>query len=134
AHRGGRGVWPAAQPGHPGGQPGLRLHPGRGQRDDRGVGAQPAGPVARPGHLRLDGALRAGGQRGRLVRAGRPADGHAAEDPRAVEVRVTEEIEVRVPRKVDAQVTDDIDAEVAADIEVEVEVQVAGPGLAATAR
>ena len=47
-------------------------------------------------HVRLDGALRAGRQRGRLGRAGRQADDHAAEDPRAIEVRVTEEIEVRV--------------------------------------
>ena len=49
---------------------------------------------------------------------GEQTHGHAAQDPRAVEVRVTEEIEVRVPRKVDARVAEEIEAEVAADIEV----------------
>ena len=74
-------------------------------------------PARRPSPGPCSGA---GRKRGRLGRAGQQTHGHAAQDPRAVEVRVTEEIEVRVPRKVDARVADEIDATVAADIEAQV--------------
>src|SRR5216117_2772855 len=70
----------------------MRLHPGRGQDEHRGVHAR-----------------RARGQRGRVGRAGRPGHGHAQEDPRVAEARVTGETETRLTESVSAQVTEDIE-------------------------
>src|SRR5215831_7259144 len=69
----------------------------------------PRSPAPRPRHLRLDGALGARGQRGRVGRAGRQGHGHAQEDPRVVEARVTGETETRLTENVSAQVTEHIE-------------------------
>src|SRR5579859_7063215 len=106
AHRGGRGVRDAPAPGDPRHQPGVRLRPGRrGDDDHRQRGRRRAGH-ARPGHLRLDRAVRPG-RDGRLPgRARRPGRHRAAQapgNPVGAEVRVSSEFEVQVTEEFEVE-------------------------------
>ncbi len=70
--------------------------------DDLGLGAEPDAAAAGQRHLRLDGADRAGGQRGRVRGAGRPAHDCHAQEPPGIGVSVTGETEIALTEEFDA--------------------------------
>src|SRR6266567_3239710 len=99
AHRRGRGLRDAARPGDTGHQPGMRLRPRRPGDDDHRLGDRGRAADTRKVHLRLDGALRPGRDRGLHTRRRRPGFHRAPQAPgkrvsSEFEVQVTEEFEV----------------------------------------
>src|ERR1700689_3170236 len=85
----------------------MRLRARHRPGEDHRVGDRGAGQDARPRHLRLDRAVRAGRERGLEGRPGRPGFHRPCQAPGRVGIRVSSEYEVQVTEEFEVTVRED---------------------------